>query len=109
MLNGLQLWDLDCLLPDCTRNLLDLHNGDVEHLINDWNLSGLLNSLDQGKLPLRHDSVVDDVDNRGGVAQQLACQEPVQEQRLKKLDGHLHSLHCGYTSPWHNSKRELCR
>ena len=38
------------------------------------------------------------------VAQQRACQEPVQEQHLESLCGQLHSLHCGYTSLEHNRK-----
>ena len=48
------------------RNLLDMHNRDIEHLVNELhleNLGGLLKSLDLGKLPLRHDRDVDDLDN----------------------------------------------
>ena len=40
-----QLWDLDQFLTACTRELLDLRNRDVKHLINGMqlvNLSGLL-------------------------------------------------------------------
>ena len=42
-----------------------MHNRDIEHLVNELqleNLSGLLNSLDKGKLPLRCDRDVDDLD-----------------------------------------------
>ena len=42
----LQLWDLDQFLTTCNRKMLDLHNRDIEHLINGLqmgNLSGLLN------------------------------------------------------------------
>ena len=90
------------------RNLLDLHTRDIKHLVDELQLEnhyGFLNSQDQGKLPLRHDRDVDDLDNRKmapGDAQQRACQEPVQERNLKNLDGRLHSLHCGYPSLQHN-------
>ena len=46
------------------RNLLDLHNQDVEHLVNGLQLRnhyGLQNNLDHGKQPLRHDRDVDDM------------------------------------------------
>ena len=36
----LQLWDLDCI-PRLRKNLPDLHNKDIEHLINELQLGNL--------------------------------------------------------------------
>ena len=99
-----QRGDLDCLLTDCTRNLLDVHNRGIEHLVNELqqeNHHSILNSQDQGKLPLRHDRDVDDLDDRElrtWRCTKMGMSNPVQERHLKNLDGELHSLHCGYLS-----------
>ena len=83
-------------------------NSDVDHLFNELQLKNhyvFLNSQDHRRLHLRHDGDVDDLDTREGAcgaAQQRACQKPVREPHLEKLDGHLHSLHCGYTSLQYN-------
>ena len=48
-------------------NLLDLHNSDVEHLIDELQQEkhyGLLNSQDQGREFVRDDREVDDRDDR---------------------------------------------
>ena len=98
------------------RNLLDMHNRVVEHLINGLQLGnhcGVLDSLGQGKLPLSHDRDVDTLTNvetvAPGDAQQRASQEPVQQRHLKNCDGLLHILHCGNTCLLNNGKPYLCR
>ena len=51
--------------PRLHSNLLDLHNRGIDHLVNalqQGNHHGFLNSQDQWKRPLRHDSVVNDLD-----------------------------------------------
>ena len=81
MLNGLQLWELDCLLTDCTpRNLLDLHNRGIEHLINELQLEnhyGFLNSPDHEdrlRVTTGMSTTLTSEDCAPGVAQQRACQ-----------------------------------
>ena len=51
-------------IDQASRNLLDLPNRDVDHLVNELQmrkLYGLHEQTDQGNLPLRHDTDVDDM------------------------------------------------
>ena len=52
-----------CLLHHGTRNSLDLHNRDVDHLANEklGNQYDVLNNLDHVDLPRRHNKDVDDL------------------------------------------------
>ena len=74
------------------------------HLVNELQLEnhlGILNSQDQGKLPVRHNRDVDDLDDRELRTWRCTItgmSNPVQKRHLKNLDGELHSLHCGYWS-----------
>ena len=58
-LDNIQLWDLNCLFRDMRLwNMLDLHNRAITHAVYTlqlWSLHGLLNSLVNGDLSLRHD------------------------------------------------------
>ena len=51
-------------LEQASRNLLDLPNRDVDHLVNELQMRKLYSlheQTDQGNLPLRHDTDVDDM------------------------------------------------
>ena len=58
-LDNVQLWDLNCLFRDMRLwSMLDLHNKAINRPVFSlqlWSLCGLLNSLVNGDLSLRHD------------------------------------------------------
>ena len=63
----------------CTTN--------IDHLVNELQLENLYGFQDQGKLHLRHDRDVDDLDTTHcapGVAQKRACQNPVQTEESRR-------------------------
>ena len=67
--NELQLWDLNCLLTDCSRGpCWTCTTETFRTFVNVLQLENLSAFLNQGKLPLRHDRDVDDLDNRGHLA-----------------------------------------
>ena len=97
----LQLWDLDCLLTDCTRGICWTCTTEAS---TPCQLTATGESLwfsEQSgpqRSPSRHDRDVDDLDIRGLCTCRCTTtgmSNPVQEQYLKNLDGHLAQF-----APW---------